>query len=88
MVVCHKCDVRSCVNPDHLFLGTSQDNYADAAAKGRNTRGTKHGCARLTEEQVIAIRASSETQVDIARRYGVRQAHVSRILLRQSWKHI
>lgn len=71
MLVCHKCDVKLCVNPDHLFLGTYQDNVDDMVRKGRNLRGatwytkrmletrprgSKHGHAKLTERKVVQIR--------------------------------
>jgi hypothetical protein len=49
--VCHRCDVRSCINPDHLFLGTAKDNMKDASLKGRMPRGDKNG-ARLHPEKL------------------------------------
>lgn len=77
--VCHKCDVRACVNPDHLFLGTPQDNVDDMLSKGRHhaPRGDAHHAAKLTSEQVRAIQADARTQAEIAKDYGVCQSHVS-----------
>jgi hypothetical protein len=49
MVVCHKCDVPLCVNPDHLFLGTQADNIADKVSKGRQAR-------KYSDELVQSIR--------------------------------
>ena len=80
MSVLHRCDTRLCVNPSHLFLGTQADNMADMARKGRSLSGVRHPAAKLSEEQIRAIRGSiGETQRSIASRFGICQQSVSRI---------
>jgi hypothetical protein len=91
MYVCHRCDNRACLNPDHLFLGTSAENMADMVAKGRQARqrGTSHGRAKLSDNDVRAIRAASGvTHRELAERFGVGQALISFIRNRKLWSHI
>lgn len=95
LLVCHHCDVRNCVNPDHLFVGTHADNTHDMDAKGRrrsaHTFGERHHRARLNTQDVMAIRsarADGERLRAIAARYGVSAQHVSLICLHNSWKHL
>jgi hypothetical protein len=91
MCVCHRCDVRACINPDHLFVGTIADNNADMKAKGRHNAGERHGLSRLTEDQVREIRKlclAGISQPEIASRYGLIQQTVSDIHLRKRWRHI
>lgn len=88
-IVCHKCDNRLCVNPDHLFLGTQADNVADRNAKGRQARGTKQGSAKLTEADVLAIRATPElSQRALARQYGVSQGQIYNVRSGKHWGHV
>lgn len=87
-LVCHRCDVPRCVNPDHLFLGSIQDNMDDRNAKGRQARGERNGPAKLTEEQVRAIRADQRLHREIAADYGVADHTISAIKNRKTWKHI
>ena len=88
--VLHRCDTRSCVNPNHLFLGTKDDNNKDRAKKGRNRdqRGTKNSRCRLTEDQVRAIRNDSRTQIVIASEYNISRSNVGIIKQRQAWRHV
>lgn len=88
LCVCHRCDVRSCVNPAHLFLGTHADNSADRNAKGRQARGERNGPAKLAEWQVQAIRADKRLQREIAVDYGVTDHTISAIQSRKLWRHV
>jgi hypothetical protein len=88
--VLHRCDVRACVNPDHLFLGTLKDNFADMRSKGRHARGERHMAAKLTESSVRAIRqlAGSMSTSAIARQFGVSHDAASYIIRRKTWKSV
>lgn len=80
-VVRHKCDNKQCVNPDHLCLGTYQENNLDTVRRGRSNHVTGEQCpwAKLTDQQVIEILQSDEKQVTLAKRYNVNQATISQI---------
>jgi len=89
--VLHRCDNPACVNPDHLFLGTHQDNVDDKMHKGRaagQPPGELHWKAALTEDQVRMVEADPRRQSVIAAEYGIRQTAVSKIKLHQTWKHL
>ena len=91
MHVLHKCDNRSCVNPDHLFLGTNDDNVADMVTKGRQSKGEKNGKARLTEDNVREIRrrlAAGEKNKDLSVEFGVSTPSISKIAKRKTWRHV
>lgn len=79
LVVRHKCDNRSCVNPEHLELGTHSDNMMDCS-KRRTFRST------LTEENVTEIRTSGLAQRELANKFGVSEATISRIRNHKRWK--
>lgn len=86
--VLHDCDVRCCVNPNHLHLGTRPQNSKEALARNRFRRGENHGMPTLTEVQVRAIRADQRVQRTIAADYGVNQMTVSNIKRRTTWGHV
>lgn len=94
LCVLHKCDVRPCVNPAHLFLGTKGDNARDMCAKGRHAmcRGEDTSSVKLTDEQVIWARywtaMAGLRRVDVAEALGISQAQVSNIITGYSWSHL
>jgi len=95
LFVCHKCDTPLCVNPDHLFLGTHQENMNDCVAKGRTNggtktplRGSKNAKSKLSESQVALIRSLNWPQRKIASHFGVSQALISKIKRNEMWRHI
>ena len=71
--VCHSCDIRCCVNPDHLFVGTQAENMQDMVRKGRanSPRGADSPSAKLKREDVLFILSSNLSGVDLARKFGV-----------------
>lgn len=80
--VCHKCDNRKCVNPDHLFLGSQSDNMQDRRQKGRQNiaKGGKHHSAKLTDDQVSKIRQLPASEyITAAEEYGVTVRHIVRV---------
>jgi HNH endonuclease len=91
-VVCHKCDVRACVNPEHLFLGTVADNVHDMTRKGRSRRGMKHGSAKLNEDQVRRIKTMlAEDRLfmsEIAQEFGVSQTTIRAIKVGRTWRDV
>lgn len=88
--VCHTCDVGSCINPSHLFLGTHQTNMADMKFKGRSRGavGTRNGRAKVTDDMVRAIRADTRTRREIMAEYGLSKAMVGYIRAGTYWKHV
>lgn len=88
LCVLHKCDIRKCVNPSHLFLGTKAENSADMAKKMRSTIGERNPMAKLTESIVSEIRKDTRVQHLIAKDYGVKQQAISKIKSGLRWKGI
>lgn len=86
--VLHSCDWPSCIEPSHLFLGNNTINNIDKVQKRRHAFGERHGCAKLTEQQVIAIRESSGTLIEIGKRFGVHFGTISQIKNRKRWTHL
>jgi hypothetical protein len=96
MCICHHCDNRKCVRPDHLFLGTIADNNRDMDAKGRRVNspqiGSKHWKARLSDSDIVEIRKlhwkDGVMHKDIAAIYGVGVKYIARICRGGAWKHV
>ena len=99
MFVLHTCDNPSCVNPNHLFLGTHQDNMDDKVAKNRQAKGDdfknrkpaigeRNGLAKLTKEKAMNIFLDDRPQRTIAKEHGISQTAVFHIKSKRAWRHI
>lgn len=92
LFVCHRCDNRSCVNPEHFFLGTNSDNMRDKVSKSRQGKGEGIGASKLTEDLVRQIRreysGGGVTLRHLGEKHGVHFATVSHIITRKSWNHV
>jgi hypothetical protein len=100
--VCHRCDVRACVNPEHLFAGTPKQNIEDAVSKGRmrwqkpgfkesRARGSAHGRAKLSEDDVRLVRllhAGGWGNQKIGDLFAVYHTAISKIISGVNWSHV
>lgn len=85
LCVLHSCDNRVCVRPDHLWLGTKEENSIDMARKGRNKPPAG---AKLTGKNVLEIRSSQENRFDLANKFGVHPSLIWKVRKREVWKHV
>ncbi len=88
--VLHTCDVRACVRPDHLWLGTSAENTADMDRKGRRTHRQPR-VRKLTPGHVRAIRrlhAHGEKQTEIAEWFGVTNIAIWKVVHGRTWSDL
>lgn len=81
-IACHTCNNKNCVNPDHLYHGTHAENSRDAVLAG-----AIHW-RKLTKDQVISIRKSTESIRVLSDRYGVSPAAIAKVIKRITWKHV
>lgn len=91
VVVCHRCDNRRCVNPNHLFLGKQAANMRDKVSKGRQAKGSSHGASKVSEADIqvmVETYNGGKSQYNIAEMFGISQATVSHILRRELWRHV
>jgi len=84
--VCHSCDNRKCVNPDHLFSGTRKENMEDAVKKNRQAKGS--ALSNITEDDVINIRESTLSNKEIAKKHNMTAQNIGKIKQRKTWRHI
>lgn len=91
--VLHKCDVRNCINPEHLFIGTQADNVNDMIAKGRKhtMKGVTHPGCRLSEANIGEIKrllTEGKKQAWIARKFKTTDQNIYRIKTGKTWGHL
>jgi hypothetical protein len=83
-----QCDNSSCINPEHLELGTSYDNQQDKVKRNRSARGEKNGRSKLTEKQVLEILKDKRNTYRIAEDYGVSNVVIGNIKRKKSWRYL
>lgn len=97
LMVCHTCDNKPCVRPDHFFLGTCRDNIQDASRKGRLACGERGGMQfsptrKLSKEDVVSIRSEYVPRVvtikELARQYNVSPRTIRAVVAHENWKWV
>lgn len=88
MMACHVCDTPSCVNPDHIFIGTPADNSADRDRKGHVAVGARNGKSKVSDDEVRFIRQSSLSERKIAKVLGFHRGTINAIRSGRTWGHL
>lgn len=91
LVVRHKCDIPACINPEHLEIGTHQQNMNDSVIRKRNAFGERNGHAKLKEKDVIKVLellSNGMKQKDVAEMYKVNPSTIQLISSGKNWRHI
>lgn len=88
MLALHRCDIKCCVNPDHIFLGSQQDNMTDMVCKNRQAKGGRHGQTKLTEPQALEAKFGKEKPIKLAKKFNCTAANIRQIRNGLSWKHL
>ena len=87
MVIRHTCDNRRCINPQHLIIGTHQDNVRDRVERGRSAKGKDNGRSKLTERQALSIYNNKKnTRTELAKKYGVDRQVIRKIQIGETWR--
>jgi len=87
-IIRHKCDNPSCCNPDHLLIGSDQDNSTDMVSRDRQAKGSLVGTAKLTEEIVVMIRSLSGSSQQLAKFFDCSKTTIKDIRNNKIWKHV
>jgi HNH endonuclease len=93
LFVLHSCDMPAYVNPDHLRVGTQKENMADCISRGRfrpggSKCGSENQLSKLNDDDVVEIRSSPLSAIDLAKRYGIDRTNVYAIINGKTWTHV
>lgn len=93
LFICHTCDNKKCVAPDHLFVGTPKENMTDMINKKRDikAKGSIHYLSKLKEKDILEIRKlrqSGKTYFEISEIFNVHMQTIAAIITGRSWSHL